>query len=136
LDLVGGTHVAFEADMSQIEDSSRNEAIKSLVDVFDRRINALGVAEPVIQSRKIGNEYGIVVELPGITDTNEALDTIGKTAQLNFKQGGSTESLNLGSGEFSGEELQQIQQQQKQGEWNDTQLSGKHLKRADVQFDQ
>jgi len=136
LDLVGGTHIAYEADMSEIEPQDRNDAIKSLVDVIDKRINALGVTEPVIQSRKIGDVYGLFVELPGIKDIDEALDLIGKTAQLEFKEGGGTEPLSMGPGEFTGEQIEQLQKQQKTAEWKSTDLSGRHLKRADVQFDQ
>lgn len=135
LDLVGGTHIAYVADVSKIESGNQDQAIKSLVEVIDRRINALGVTEPVIQSRKIGSQYGLVVELPGIKDINEAIDLIGKTAQLQFKEGGTAGTSNLGSGTFSGKELEQLQKQQQQG-WKETNLSGRHLKKAEVQFDQ
>ncbi len=132
LDLIGGTHIAYEADMNKIEPDDRDEAILSLKDNIDHRVNALGVTEPQVQSRKIGEKYGLVVELPGIKDIDEALAIIGKVAQLEFKEGGGPSQL--GPGEFSGEELEQFQELA--GGWQETELSGRHLKKAEVQFDQ
>ncbi len=132
LDLVGGTHIAYEADMSKIEPGDRDEAILSLKDNIDHRINALGVTEPQVQSRKIGDKHGLVVELPGIKNIDEALAIIGKVAQLEFKEGGGPTQLE--AGEFSGEELEQFQALA--GGWQETELSGRHLKKAEVQFDQ
>ncbi len=132
LDLIGGTHIAYEADMSEIESGDRDEAILSLKDNIDHRVNALGVSEPQVQSRKIGDKYGLVIELPGIKNIDEALAIIGKVAQLEFKEGGGPTQLE--ASEFSGEELEQLQMLG--GEWQKTELSGRHLKKAEVQFDQ
>jgi len=87
LDLLGGTHLVYEADMSKITAGERNDALEGVKTIIDRRINALGVTEPVIQTVSSLNSYRIIVELPGITDVNQAIDLIGQTAQLEFREG-------------------------------------------------
>lgn len=78
LDLQGGTLLIYRADEADVTD----EQIEGVVDVIDRRINAFGVAEPLLQ-RSGSNE--IIVQLPGITDIDEAKSLIGGTAQLDFR---------------------------------------------------
>lgn len=81
LDLQGGVHVVLEAqDTAQVR---VNESVmEQAMAVIDRRINALGVTEPIVQRE---GERRIIVELPGIHDHEQAIDTIGKTAQLEFQ---------------------------------------------------
>lgn len=84
LDLAGGSRLVYEADLSGIGDRRPQDAIQGVINVIDRRINALGVTEPLIHSTQIGDKRGVVVELPGIKNVQEALDLIGRTAQLEF----------------------------------------------------
>lgn len=86
LDLQGGTHLVYELDTSKIDQKNLQSASQSVVNVIDRRINGLGVSEPVIQTAKIGDKQTVIIELPGISDINEATNLIGKTAQLKFKE--------------------------------------------------
>jgi len=88
LDLQGGTHIVYSADLSKIGEDKKKEAMESLKKVIENRINAFGVSEPVIQTTKLGTEDRLVVELPGVKDVQEAMDLIGKTAQLEFQEGG------------------------------------------------
>lgn len=113
LDLQGGAQVIYEADLSKVEKGEADEAISGVIDVIRSRIDALGVAEPVIQSTKIGDKRGIIVELPGITDVNQAIDLIGKTAKLDFRTQGA-----------------------KAQDFKETDLTGADLSKAAVQFDQ
>ena len=93
LDLSGGSHLVYQADLSQsgsvggIKDL--DGAMESLRGVIESRINAFGVSEPIIQTEKTtinGAEVRkLVVELPGVTDLQKAIDTIGKTPVLEFK---------------------------------------------------
>lgn len=79
LDLQGGVHVLLEAqDNGTIVD---NESMQQAQAIIERRINALGVAEPIIQRQ---GARRIIVELPGIHDQEQAIETIGKTALLEF----------------------------------------------------
>jgi preprotein translocase subunit SecD len=82
LDLRGGTRLVLEADISQQPDIDLDEALDSAVDVVERRVNAFGVAESITE--RVG-ENRISVQLPGIS-SEEAIDKIGRTAQLQFME--------------------------------------------------
>lgn len=120
LDLQGGAQITYKADTSKIPKKDRNEAIRSLVQVIERRINALGVTEPTIQSTSFtdGTE-GIIVELPGVSNVNQALEIIGKTAELDFR-------------ELPEETIQPDTNTPEA--WQKTKLGGKHLQKAQVTF--
>jgi preprotein translocase subunit SecD len=84
LDLQGGAKLTYDLDMSDIPQEKREDALESTRSIIDQRINVFGVSESVIQTIRTGNDYRVVVELPGVTDVNQAIDLIGKTAQLSF----------------------------------------------------
>lgn len=86
LDLQGGLQVTLQADMAKIKEVDRVQALESVKNVMERRVNLFGVAEPNIYTSKTQNDYRIVIELPGLTDTKQALDLIGQTAQLEFRE--------------------------------------------------
>lgn len=88
LDLQGGSHFVFEADTSKVAAADIADAITSTRNIIERRVNLFGVAEPSIQVLKSGKVYRISVDLPGITKHEEAINLIGKTAQLVFKEEG------------------------------------------------
>ena len=81
LDLQGGVHMVYQADFYDVEPGSESEAIDGAIAVIERRINILGVTEPVIQ--KEGDDR-ILVELPGVSEAEKAKDLIGQTALLEF----------------------------------------------------
>ncbi len=90
LDLNGGSHLVYKADVSKIASGDVGAAMQTLRDVVERRVNLFGVSEPIVQvesgalSEK-GSENKLIVELPGITDIKEAKERIGKTPILEFK---------------------------------------------------
>lgn len=86
LDLQGGIDLTLRADVSEIDEGERDEALTSAKEVIERRVNALGVAEPVVQTSKVGEEYRIIVQLPGVEDIGEAKDLVGQTAKLEFRE--------------------------------------------------
>ena len=88
LDLQGGVHLVYEADMANIERGKEAEALSGIQDVIERRVNAFGVAEPMIQPSKVGDKYRLIVELAGIKDIEEAKKLIKETPFLEFKQEG------------------------------------------------
>ena len=106
LDLKGGVYAVLEA--SEEEVALDGEAMDRLVEVLDRRINGLGVAESVVQ--KTGGNR-VIIELPGVSNTEEAVKMIGKTALMEFK------IMN------------------KDGSLGETLLTGAALKKADVSYD-
>lgn len=85
LDLAGGVQMVMSADMSQIKEEARDEALTSAKNIVEERINALGVAEPVVQSAKTGEGFRLIVEIPGIEDIETAVATVKKTAHLEFR---------------------------------------------------
>lgn len=84
LDIVGGTSLIFDADTTKLAKEDIQSALESTRSVIERRVNFLGVTEPVVQSRKVDNKYRITVDLPGLTNAQEAAGLIGQTAQLEF----------------------------------------------------
>ena len=96
LDIEGGTSMLFKADMSGISSSQRSDALKSAKTVIERRINLFGVSEPIVQTSTLENgESRIIVELPGVTDLNQARSIVGTTAQLSFWEEGASGSAKL-----------------------------------------
>jgi protein-export membrane protein SecD len=134
LDLQGGTHLVYEADLSQIEKSRYEEAMQGVRDVIERRINLFGVAEPLVQVDKVGSHFRLIVELAGIKDIHQAIQMIGETPSLDFRE------------EKGANETQAILDRQKQGDQaalledpyfgQPTALTGKYLQNAQVSFDQ
>jgi len=89
LDLSGGTHLVYRADVSKVPAAEVSDALTSLREVIERRVNAFGVGEPIVQTQQGGalgiGEQRLVVELPGVTDVDEAVKMIGQTPLLEFK---------------------------------------------------
>jgi protein-export membrane protein SecD len=85
LDLQGGVHLVYEADMSAIAQDERAAALEGVRDVIERRVNAFGVSEPLVQTNISGGRYRVIVELAGVFDVGDAIDLIGETPILEFK---------------------------------------------------
>ncbi len=88
LDLQGGTSITLKANMDDIPSEQRTKALGSVKEVIEKRINFLGVSEPIVQTSQSGNEYRVLVEIPGVTDVNQAVQLVGKTAKLTFWEEG------------------------------------------------
>lgn len=156
LDLRGGSYLLYKADVSEIAESEVQSSMDSLRDVIERRINAFGVAEPNVQTESHnlgieGSEERLVIELPGVTDLDEAVEIIGQTPLLEFKVEASEEEMARIRSEF--EKLQtntvvgedgtatvNINQEQLAALENQsyvrTELTGKYLEKAQLQFSQ
>ena len=87
LDLKGGSHLVYSIDLSK-KDPAQSDAdvITGVKQKIERRVNAYGVTEPIVQS--INNERGsfVLVQLPGVKDIDQALKLIGQTAELDFRE--------------------------------------------------
>ena len=131
LDLSGGSHLVFRADVSELEAGEVDGAMLSLADVVERRINLFGVSEPVVQVEKGGvvgsDDHRLIVELPGVTDIEEAVALIGKTPSLDFKliRPGVDQLTPAQQASSTIDEL-----------FISTGLTGRFLKKATLQFDQ
>jgi protein-export SecD/SecF family membrane protein len=126
LDLNGGTHLVYKADVSKLPAGDVNPSMQSLRDVIEKRVNVYGVSEPLVQVEQGGvlgskeAENKLVVELPGVTDIDQAVEMIGKIPKLEFRLV-NEDKLENGSSTFSTEY---------------TGITGAQLKRATLQFDQ
>ena len=86
LDLQGGTQLTLQTKMDKIDPKDRDTALESARQVIEKRVNLYGVSESIVQSSKLGDQRRILVELPGIKDSSQAANLVGKTAQLEFKE--------------------------------------------------
>ena len=86
LDLLGGTHLVYEADVSKIAFKDQGGAVDGVRDVIERRVNALGVSEPVVQTNYSGDKWRVIVELAGVKSVSDAIKQIGETPILQFKE--------------------------------------------------
>lgn len=128
LDLQGGTHLVYKADVSKIASADVADSMQALRDAIERRINVFGVSEPLVQverenSLQAGSVEKLIVELPGVTDINDAIKAIGATPTLEFKL--------LRASEYDENDLPGTLTK-----FTSTGLGGEQLKRATVQFDQ
>lgn len=86
LDIQGGTHLVYVADMNDIPDAERSDAMGGVRDVIERRVNAFGVSEPIVQVNKSGTAWRLIVDLAGVKDVSQAIALIGETPILEFKE--------------------------------------------------
>jgi preprotein translocase subunit SecD len=125
LDLQGGTQLIYEANVDGIPESDRSTSLEGVRDVIERRVNATGVSEPVVQVNKtISGNYRVIVELAGIKNVNDAIKMIGETPLLEFKESVAAPVTATAS---STNAVAQIA-------WQNTELTGKNLKRATLRF--
>ena len=86
LDLVGGTQLIYEVNLSDVAAADRNQVMNGLRDVMERRVNIFGVSEPNVITAKSGESQRLIVELAGIRNVAAAIQQIGRTALLEFKK--------------------------------------------------
>ena len=131
LDLQGGAHLVYQADLKNISSQDQAGAMEAARDVIERRVNAFGVSEPVVQVNKsIDGSYQIIAELAGIKDVKEAIKTIGETPILEFKEQNTEATTKVDASGTAVVDLEAA------NNWKNTELTGKYLKRATVQFNQ
>jgi protein-export membrane protein SecD len=135
LDLSGGSHLIYKADVSQVPAGQVSDAMNSLRDVIERRINLFGVSEPIVQVQEAsfvsGGEEKLIVDLPGITDVEKATEMIGQTPLLEFKIERSPDDIPTVKVGADGKINLDINQQ-----YVSTELTGRYLKKALLEFDQ
>lgn len=84
LDLVGGAHLVYQIDLSNVSSTDQSSVIAGLRDVIEKRIDLFGVSEPNIYTTQSGNQAQLVVELAGVKDLTDAINEIGQTPLLQF----------------------------------------------------
>ncbi len=138
LDLDGGTHLTYGADTRAVEEKDIDGAMDALRQTIEKRVNILGVSEPIIQVEKSGflgddaSENRLTVELPGVTDVNEAIRMIGQTPLLEFKiLTNDTAVLDSVTATSTPEQIAEVQSKM----YIPTGLTGAQMKRASLVFD-
>lgn len=124
LDLRGGSHLVFEADTSKVKPEDLEQSLNSARDIIERRVNFFGVSEPVVQTVKTGDKYRINVDLPGLQNVSQAVDLIGQTAQLHFREMATEEAEIATPSPFN------------IGLTKETGITGTHIKKANSQNSQ
>ena len=140
LDLSGGSHLIYKADVSQVPAGQVSDSMNALRDVIERRVNLFGVSEPVVQVQEGGfisgnNDEKLIVDLPGVTDVEKATAMIGQTPLLEFKTEtpkDATKPQEVKVGADGKIDLTASLGQQ----FTATELTGRYLKKAVLEFDQ
>ncbi|MSR78817.1 MAG: protein translocase subunit SecD [Candidatus Taylorbacteria bacterium] len=144
LDLNGGTHLIYQAETSKLSGADVADSMTALRDVIERRVNMFGVSEPLVQVEKGGIAGGgadrLIVELPGVTDIDQAIKLIGQTPVLEFKlvDEAVSKEMNALQGKSStvdAETTKKLEDLQKKL-FIDTGLTGRFLSKANLDFDQ
>ena len=87
LDLLGGSQLTYDANVSGVALADQSSAVDGARDVIEKRVNVFGVSEPLVQvDRGVDGTYRIIVELAGIKDIRDAIKKIGETPLLEFKE--------------------------------------------------
>jgi protein-export membrane protein SecD len=134
LDLSGGTHLIYKADLSAIPAAQVGGSMDALRDVIERRVNLFGVSEPVVQVQNgsiiSGSGSELLVDLPGVTDVKSAIAMIGQTPFLEFKveaPAGTPQTITVDKNGKANVSLD--------SQFVSTELTGKYLDSATLQFD-
>ncbi len=134
LDLSGGAHLVYKADLSKVSGSDSKDAMEALRDVIERRVNLFGVAEPIVQTEESsqllgGGEKRLIVELPGVTNVSQAIAMIGATPTLEFKtERPDGQTKNILESQQKGERINE-------DPFASTGLTGRFLKNSRLDFD-
>lgn len=86
LDLVGGSHLIYQVDLSGVPSADQESVLGGLRDVIERRVNLFGVAEPQVFIARETESTNLVIELAGVRNISEAIRQIGETPLLDFRE--------------------------------------------------
>lgn len=138
LDLMGGSHLVYTADTSSLTNDQVEPAMSALREVIEKRINDIGVAEPIITTQKVRvgdtTENRLIVDLPGVTDVKDATDQIGATPTLDFRVEDPNYAVN--SKNLVGKVVNGELKFEAPDPYIKTELTGAYLESASVQFNQ
>ncbi len=134
LDLSGGSHLIYQADVSGVPEGEVSNSMEALRDVIERRVNLFGVSEPVVQVQDggliTGSKNELIVDLPGITDVEKATQMIGQTPLLEFRVERGADNPQEVKVDESGQVVLDLENY-----FIPTELTGRYLDRATLEFD-
>jgi len=134
LDLQGGTHLVYEADLVNIEAEDYNSSMQGLRDVIERRVNLFGVQEPIVQLQEKADSHRLIVELAGVADPALAIEMIGQTPFLEFREYKEDYQDIIAKNQIAMESG--VGEAEMEDPFQPTSLTGKYLQKAEVGFDQ
>ncbi|MFH0923483.1 MAG: protein translocase subunit SecD [Candidatus Falkowbacteria bacterium] len=135
LDLQGGTHLVYEANLANIEKGKYTDSMQGVRDVIERRVNLFGVAEPLVQVDTVGSHYRLIVELAGVKDIHQAISMIGETPSLDFREERSQVETEAIIEKYNALPPEQQKTFSEDPYFIPTELTGKYLKNSTLQFD-
>jgi preprotein translocase subunit SecD len=86
LDLAGGSYLVYQADLTDVEPGTADEIMDGVKGVIEKRIDALGITEPIIQVQSQEGNYNIAIQLPGVADIERAKEMVGLFTVLEFRE--------------------------------------------------
>ena len=129
LDLSGGTQLVYKADLSALQGGDVADSLAALRDTIERRVNLFGVSEPIVQTQHVSAaisgvaEDRLIIELPGVTDTQKAIQLIGQTPVLEFRMLKPGADLSQATASTTVDQL-----------FENASITGKDLASAELQF--
>src|SRR5258708_6299956 len=72
LDLVGGSHLVYQIDLSKVAATDQDSVIAGLRDVIEKRVNLFGVSEPQVYTAKSQDQAQLIVDLAGVKNVSDA----------------------------------------------------------------
>jgi len=147
LDLVGGSHLVYSADVSELESFEIEESMQALVNVLEKRLNPNGTSEVQVRTEGASifaegtNEQRVIIEIPNVTDPEEAKKLIGQIPLLEFKLALSQEELtelaaSTAGGEATIQQLLLVGVITESDLFKDSGLTGRYVEKATVQQEQ
>jgi len=119
LDLVGGSHLVYQIDLSNVSSTDQSSVVSGLRDVIEKRVNLFGISQPDIYTSQSGNQAQLFVDLAGINNVSDAIKEIGQTPLLQFETVVTAGSSTASSTEYI-----------------PTNLTGQYITGASLTFDQ
>lgn len=151
LDISGGSYLVYEIDLTDVSGEDHDSVVTGLRDVIERRVNLFGVSEPQVYNQEVDGNERLVVELAGVKDVSKAIDEIGETPILDFREvetATTTSSSPGATAEFSTEDSTSTATTSIGGtqgttsprgqnyNFKKTDLTGRYVKGAQVGFEQ
>ena len=127
LDLVGGSHLVYQIDLSNVSSTDQSSVVSGLRDVIEKRVNLFGVSEPNIYTSQSGNQAQLFVDLAGISNVSDAINEIGQTPLLQF------ETVVQSAGPTGSSTL--LNAQASSTQYIPTDLTGQYITGAQLTFD-
>ncbi|MFT7507480.1 MAG: preprotein translocase subunit SecD [Acidimicrobiales bacterium] len=139
LDLAGGAHLVYEADVSKIAPAEVADLMNVLREVIEKRVDPNGVSESIVQVESSGFISGsaverLVVELPGVKDVTQAVEDIGKAPLLEFRLIDQEALAQQATVEVDGVPVEETVPEEDFDPFIDTGLTGRYLASAALEF--